>query len=463
MALLVTDYLDKAVKRFPNKIGFVDDTKSITFTELQTLSYHIAYKLIVKKYFKNPIAVFMDKSVECITTFIGIAYSGNFYVPIDVNMPYERISKIINILQPSAIISDNGSLKRIEPVIRSNCGIDILMYSDMFGENFEEIKIKQRIKSIIDTDVLYVLFTSGSTGEPKGVVVSHKSVISYTEWASKAFSLDQNVVLGNQTPFYFSMSVFDIYQTLKNAATMYIIPKMLFSFPIRLIEFLNKNNINLLYWVPSALCIVANSGVLDKRDTSNIRRILFAGEVMPTKQLNIWRKHLPKAFFANLFGPTEVTDICCYYILERVFADNEILPIGNACENAEILILDENNQLVKSKDVIGELCVRGSILACGYYNNPEKTNAVFIQNPLNKKYPEYIYRTGDLVHFNKKNELIYDGRKDFQIKHMGYRIELGEIEAVISSIDEIEMCCCLYTKKANSSVLFRKCVRRQTC
>lgn len=183
--------------------------------------------------------------------------------------------------------------------------------------------------------------------------------------------------------------------------------------------------------------------MLEKRSFVTLKKVLFCGEVMPNKQLNIWRKTYPNAIYANLYGPTEITDVCTYYIVEREFQDEEPLPIGKACQNTEILILDENDKLVRENE-IGELCVRGTGLSMGYYGDEEKTNKVFVQNPLNTKYKDLIYRTGDLVKYNEKGEIVYVGRKDFQIKHQGHRIELGEIESAVSAMNEIQQNCALY-------------------
>ena len=174
---------------------------------------------------------------------------------------------------------------------------------------------------------------------------------------------------------------------------------------------------------------------------------------MPNKQLNIWRKYNPEVLYANLYGPTEITDVCSYYIVNRKFVDNEPLPIGTACENTEIIILNGQNKLVDIGE-IGELCVRGSCLSMGYYRQTEKTENVFIQNPLNDRYREYIYRTGDLAKYNSIGEIIYIGRKDFQIKYQGHRIELGEIEAAAIELDNIQQSCAIYDEEKNQIVLF---------
>lgn len=186
----------------------------------------------------------------------------------------------------------------------------------------------------------------------------------------------------------------------------------------------------------------------------SLKNILFCGEVMPNKQLNQWRREYPDALYGNLYGPTEITDVCAAYIVDRDFRDDETLPIGKACRNTEIFLLDADDRLITEPDIPGELCVRGTCLAYGYYNNPEKTRSAFVQNPLNHAYPEKIYRTGDLAKFNELGELVYICRKDYQIKHMGHRIELGEIETAASSMPGINQNCCVYDERHHRIVMY---------
>lgn len=450
MASIVTDYLDSAAKYNPNKIAYVDSNRELTFKHLQDNSYRIASFLLNKKISKSPIAIYFNKNVDTIEALMGVAYSGNFYTIIDKKMPIDRVKKILNTLSPKLIITDDSSNDSIATLLD---GYEITTYKEMMNAKIDLPQIMQTKKKICDSDVLYVLFTSGSTGIPKGVVIPHKGVITYTEWCANEFKFDERTIFGNQTPFYFSMSVLDIFQTLRNSATMYIIPHNLFSFPIKLLAYMEERKINTIYWVPSALCLVANLKALNKVVVSTLEKVLFAGEVMPTKQLNAWLKTYPDVLFANLYGPTEVTDICTFYKVKNIIPDTESIPIGVPCKDSGIILLDENNGEAKKGD-IGELCVYGSTLAYGYYGNPQKTNEVFIQNPLNNKFNQVIYRTGDLVYYNEKDELIYKGRKDFQIKHMGHRIELGEIETIISSLEDITRCCCLYDINESKIVLF---------
>lgn len=451
----VLDYLRNSAKEFPNYKAVVDSRFSLSYRDLQENAEKIAYALISRNLFKKPIAVLMDKGSCEVAAFFGVALSGNYYTVIDDKMPQNRIEKILDTFKPAVIIASEKCRKKVS-LLQEHRSVETLFYEQMVSADLTEEKkalVASFESKIIDTDVLYVLFTSGSTGVPKGVIITHRSVIDYTEWASETFDFSHESVFGNQAPFYFDNSVLDIYSSVRNGATLHIIPQMCFSFPIRLLEYVRDNKINTVFWVPTVLSRIADVGILDNCDISCLKKILFAGEVMPARQLNIWRNRLPEAMFANLYGPTEITVDCTYYIINREIRDDEPVPIGFACENTDILVLNDQDELVTCGEK-GELCVRGSSLALGYYNNPEKTDSAFVQNPLNKMYRELIYRTGDVVHYNELGEIIFDGRKDFQVKHTGHRIELGEIETAVSSNALIQGCCCLHNAGKDQLVLF---------
>ncbi len=432
MKRIITDYLDETTSKFPDKVALTDGRRTLTFEELRAEARSVASELSRRKIFRQPIAIMLEQSVESIICMLGAAYSGNFYTIIDTKMPATRMNKILDTFEPALVIDK----KNINALIDSP---------------IDDTLLAMTARKINCMDVLYVLFTSGSTGVPKGVTIGQRSVMEYTEWVSKTFDVDENDVIGNQAPFYFDNSVLDIYQMVSRGATLHVIPRAAFMFPARLLEYIAANKINMIFWVPSILVSVANLGVLDEIDVACLKKIIFAGEVMPIKQLNQWRRKLPKAVFANLYGPTEITVDCTYYIVAHEFSDAESLPIGFECHKGDVLVLNADNRLVEGAEQ-GELCVRGSCLSYGYYNNPEKTVEAFVQNPVSD-YPEIIYRTGDLVHYNERGELMFDGRKDFQIKHMGYRIELGEIETAASSCDGIGEVCCLYDRAAEQIVM----------
>lgn len=447
----VTYWLDKSADKFPDKPAFVDENKTVTFSELRQRAMALATQMIRKGLFKRPVVVYLEKGVDVLVSFMGAAYSCNFYSPIDIDMPVSRVNKILEVLQPSLVVTTAA----LQDAFKSyNYEGDYLIFEEASALPADKQAIDATRGRGIDTDLLYVLFTSGSTGVPKGVTINHRSVIDYIDWVTETFEITQQDSFGNQAPFYFDNSILDIYSTIKTGATTYIIPKNLFAQPVPLLEYLKEKKINTIFWVPSALIVVAKLKAFRNVDLSDtLQRVLFCGEVMPNKQLNIWRKFLPDVLYANLYGPTEITDACTYYIVEREFADDEPLPIGIPMANTDILILNDKDEPV-SGDEVGELCVRGTSLSMGYYNNPEKTREAFVQNPLNPCVPETIYRTGDLVKYNDYGEIVYLSRKDFQIKHMGHRIELGEIETAVSSLPEIALCCCLYDEKRQKIVLF---------
>ena len=445
----ITDYLDKTSSLYPDKKCFVDEKKALSFYELKKIAYKIASSLINKSFSKRPIAIFMDKSVECICAMVGTTYSDNFYTILDTQMPKTRIKKIIETLKPEAIITDEKHEKDVKDFSGEAF---VFIYEKMIEAVANTNLVEEAKKRIIATDILYVLFTSGSTGMPKGVVISHQAVIAYTDWVSETFSIDNKTIFGNQTPFYFIMSGLDIYQTLAKGCTMYIIPKLAFSFPGMLLDYLEEKKINTVFWVPTALCMLANLGALKEKHLPELKLVMFGGEVMPTKQLNMWIEEYPDVMFVNQYGPTEMTDICAYYIVKRKISNEEAVPIGYPSSHYDIMLLDENDKLVTGSGV-GELCGRGPSLASGYYNDLKKTKEVFVQNPLNQAYPEVIYRTGDLVRKNEYGELVYVSRKDYQIKHLGHRIELGEIEVAVSALEGIDSSCCIYDEKTQKIVM----------
>ena len=450
MIRVITDYLDASAKRFPDKTAFADGTKTVSFSQLRRNAMNIAQAIIQKQLFKKPVAVFLDKGIECIESFLAVAYSGNYYTMIDTAMPDQRIGIILQNLNPDAVITSAQYREKVETLFGTD---NIILYEEAVSLPCDEDAVLSVTKKVIDSDVLYVLYTSGSTGIPKGVITPHRAVIGYVEAGTAAFHMDSETVIGNQAPFYFVISVIDIYYTIKNGGTTHIIPKEYFTFPGKLVRYIADNKITFLNWVSSALSLVANYRAFTKADLSCVKTVIFSGEVMPIKHLNAWMDALPGTTFINGYGSTEVTDNATYYVVSRRFKETDLLPLGIPLSNTSILVINEDNQPAKP-DETGELCVRGSNLSYGYYNDPERTEKVFIQNPLNSVYRETVYRTGDIVRYNEYGEIEYVGRKDFQIKHMGYRIELGEIEVNISSIDGVDEVCCTYDHDHQRIVAF---------
>lgn len=445
----VLEYLESAAAQKPDKTAYANEETGLTFREVLLLARAIGTFLSLEKIYKEPVIVFMKKHPDAIAAFYGILYGGNYYVPLDEEMPKERIQLIFQKLNPRAVICDL-STKDLIPTLGQG---KIYLYSDIIKTvPREEVLLSIREKAI-DTDPIYIVFTSGSTGIPKGVIACHRSVIDYIESLSEVLKFNENTVFGNQTPLYVDACLKELYPTLKFGATTYLIPKSLFRFPVKLVEFLNLYKINTVCWVVSALTMISSFDTLDKLIPRYLHTIAFGSEVFPIKQFNLWKKALPDARYFNLYGPTEATGMSCYYHVDRDFRTEEAMPIGKPFRNTEILLLDEKNQIPAPGDP-GEICIRGTALTLGYYGDFTRTQEVFTQNPLNQSYPELIYRTGDMGKYNAQGELLFLSRRDNQIKHMGHRIELGEIENGVNNLDGIKSACCLFDNDKKKIVLY---------
>lgn len=446
----ILDYLDAVVQKVPDKTAFSNGEEAMTFREIYHQSCAIGSFLANKGLYREPVVVFMGKHPKTITAFFGVIKGGNFYVPLDDEMPIGRIELILENLNPRIMICDEKTIEIVKTLPYEG---EAVLYDDICMTPVAETVLQEIYAKAIDTDPIYVVFTSGSTGVPKGVVACHRSVIDYIEQLSEVLGFHEETIFGNQTPLYFDACLKELYPTLKFGATTYLIPQKLFMLPVNLVEFLNEHRINTICWVVSALTMISSFQTFKTVVPQYLKTIAFGSEVFPIKQFNKWREALPQAVFTNLYGPTEGTGMCCYYRVEREFAEDETIPVGRPFKNTEILLLKENGEYAPFGEE-GEICIRGTSLTLGYYNNPEKTAEAFVQNPLNHAYPELIYKTGDIGRFNERGELMFVTRKDNQIKHMGHRIELGEIEVNVNRIEGIHSAACIYERTKGKIVLF---------
>ena len=445
----ILQYLEATAPRVPNKLAFSTGAEGLSFGELHTHARTIGAGLLRRGYNAEPVAVLMDKHPHTIATFFGALYAGCFYAALDGDMPVARMGLILDTLKPRLLIYDKKNAKTATKLVEEGLfSGEVLAWDDLsFAEGRELTPADEAAMAAvrarqIDTDPIYVVFTSGSTGVPKGVIACHRSVIDYTESLSTAIGFDENTVFANQTPLYFDAPLKEIMPTIKFGATAYLVPKMLFMFPVKLCEYLNEHKINTVCWVVSALTMISSLGALESHTPTSLTTVCFGSEVFPRKQYDLWRAALPEARFFNLYGPTEATGMSCFWPA-RDLAPDEPIPVGRPFHNTDLFLLTEENKRAADGEE-GEICLRGTCVTLGYYANPVKTAEAFVQNPLNPHYPEIIYRTGDIGRFNDRGELVFVSRRDAQIKHMGHRIELGEIEAAAAKVEGVRAACCVY-------------------
>lgn len=440
----ILEYLENSEKKHNSKVAVIDETGRYTYKELVENSKKIGSGILEKIDKGNPVPVLMEKGKETLSTFFGIVYAGCFYCLLNPSLPETRLKNIINTLNAKYIVTDQEHSELATKLVNKDY---ILLEEDLKNTDINQTKLNLIRQEILDVDPLYANFTSGSTGIPKGVVVGNRSVIDFIDNFTNIFNINENDIIGNQAPFDFDVSVKDIYSSISKGATLVIIPKRLFSLPVKLLDFICENKVTTLIWAVSALCLITTFHGLDYKTPKSVNKILFSGEVMPIKHIKQWIEHLPNAMFVNLYGPTEITCNCTYHIVDKSLNYVKSIPIGKHFPNEEVFLLNDKNELIKDTGKTGEICVKGTCLALGYYNNEEQTSKSFIQNPLNPNYIDIIYKTGDLGEYDENNDLHFLGRKDFQIKFMGHRIELEEIERAMEKIPEVERSCCIFNQE----------------
>jgi D-alanine--poly(phosphoribitol) ligase subunit 1 len=451
----IAQFFYSIVEKFENNkaIIFIDN-QFITYTELNKLSNQIARLFLEKGVRTNDVVcIFNDKTKYGFASMLACLKIGAIYANLDPDNPNARLKRILDICEPKVVVSDITEDQKISKLskeerydyIKIKRNANIAKINGYRAENIEESE------SITGANPAYIMFTSGSTGFPKGVLISHDNLLSFIKWSRNRFSVDENDILTNLNPIYFDNSVFDFYTALFSGASIAAIPKSIMNDHDRIVKCVDQIGCTVWFSVPSLLIYLMTMKTLNRNVLRNVRIFAFGGEGYPKKELKkLYDLYRDSSELINVYGPTECTCICSAYTIgEDEFSDfNELPLLGPINSNIGYTVLDEKKAQI-SKGGVGELCLLGPNVGIGYYNNKEKTESAFIRNPHNLKFYEKMYKTGDLVcekQVNGNTCLAFKGRKDNQIKHFGYRIELEEIETAINRNERVTQSVAVYHK-----------------
>ncbi len=451
MQSLAIEYLYHSSLRHSEKTAIYHDGKEITFGELWSQALLLAD--VLKTLFGSdsaPVAISIPKSIHAVKAISAVQLAGYVFVPVDTNVPPARREIMLKELGEHHLIeyAEGGfTVDGREIALKANGGPE--------ETSGLEKSLMGSLAGRASGEPLYVMFTSGTTGVPKGVTVSNLSVINYIEWAADTYDVNHEEVIGNQSPLFFDHFIFDMYMTFARGCSLHIIPEKFYRFPGTLVDYLIENRVTLTFFVPSVYTHLVALNLLDCSKELSLKKLLFAGEPMPLKILKKLRELFPDALLTNLYGPTEATVDATYWIFGDELGGLEKVPIGQPCRNVKIIILDDNGRPIYEKDKTGEICIGGLGVSPGYWNNPELTKEKFIQNPEHSYYRDIFYRSGDLGYLSSGDGLLYlVGRKDHQFKHLGQRIEPGDVENALLKAEFVETCSVQYDAENSEIVAF---------
>jgi len=437
--MLIQDLLEKSAAKKPRNTAVTAGRRSIDYRDLQGKSSYLAGQL--RKNGSKPgdkIALLLDKSIEAIVAIFGILKSGAAYIPLDIDSPANRQEYILQDIDAGVIITNQKNRQATEKIAGGRKHVKIVLIDTLLKENKGNI-VQTEDQGIDENDTAFILYTSGSTGVPKGVKISHRNALSFIDWAHDYFRVNAADVFSSHAPFHFDLSVFDLFVSIKAGAKLCLIPKVLSSFPLSLADFIEKNRITVWYSVPSILINLILNVKEFKTKLQSVRKLIYAGENFPVKYLKNIISQLVKTEFYNLYGPTETNVITYYKIRRNSRYLNSQIPIGYPCPYAEIKVLDENGENAKPGQK-GELIVKSSTMMQGYANNKKATAEVIKTLESSGTKDAKYYFTGDMVKVLGDNFFQLAGRKDNLVKVKGFRIELEEIESVLIKHEQVKEC-----------------------
>jgi amino acid adenylation domain-containing protein len=439
---LLQDYVTRPAERSPDTVAVVMEQERITYGELECRSNRLGRAL--RETGCRPgdrVCLLIPKSIAAVVGMLGVLKADCVYVPLDVNSPAARLGKIIASCDTPWLLA-TATTSVLAGLLAQTLPLRVAWLGEAppggIQPAFREDEITnlsgERPATYNSPDSpAHILFTSGSTGQPKGVIITHANVHTFLSWATEYFQMTASDRNSGHSPLHFDLSTFDIYGSFAVGAELHLVPPTVNLLPNKLAEFIRRSELTQWFSVPSALTYMAKFDVIKLNDFPSLKRLLWCGEVLPTPTLMYWMQKLPKVRFTNLYGPTEATIASSYYTVPKSPQDPRArIPIGHACEGEELLVLGSNLQTVKEGEV-GDLYIAGKGLSPGYWRDTEKTRAAFIQ--LEGTLDKRLYRTGDLAFYGADGLVYFAGRSDAQIKCRGHRVELGEIEAALNSLD----------------------------
>lgn len=437
------EYLELTEKRVPDRVAFYDDQESVTFAELKNMAQRIGTALAPAVLPCSPVALLMDsRSIHNIPAMYGVLYAGCAYAPLDISMPPKRLSQLLELLKPRVILADEKGEKALEEL--GEMEVPVLCYDSAVQTDIDLPVLGQIRRGTSVYDPMSILYTSGSTGIPKGSVQTHFSYLHWTEATIEVYGLDEDVVFGNQSPFFYANSIIDIFPPVALGAAVYLLPSGVLTFPKKFIECLNSHQVTELTMTPSSFIGVANAGVLEKGCLPNLRYGIMSGESMPWQPLKLWMQAANSAEWWHFYGSTEMFSVAVGKV-EGEPAAGETLAVGRPFSQVHILFVDEDGNEVEP-GTPGEMLVSSPWISAGYHRDAGRTKDAWMDDPMDRGWHERFFRAGDLGYLKEDGQLVVTGRRDTQIKHMGYRMELGEVEAALRSIPGWQDGCVLFHK-----------------
>lgn len=463
MSRRLQDYLTDSAQRTPDATALTLGDEELTYGELDTVTNRMAHALVENGCTPGSrVCVLAEKTPATIATLLATLKAGGIYVPVDSASPAPRVARIVSAAEPALIMADGSAGALVDQVMGQDDvgatipvgGIDGPLAGERFASAFARGDLAAlpaeapAVAPSHDAELAHLLFTSGSTGIPKGVMITHENVTAYVEWAVAHFGITARDRLSGHPPLHFDLSTMDMYTTFRAGAQLHLFPANLGVDPRGTAAFIRDRALTQWFSVPSVLTFLAKFDAVAQDDFPALERLLWCGEVLPTPVLAHWMRKLGHVRFTNLYGPTEATIASSFHDVREVPPDETVpVPIGRACAGEELLVLDSDAPpdaagtapaVPVATGEIGDLYIGGVGLSPGYWRDEEKTSAVFLPDP--RRPGARLYRTGDLARVDDDGVVHFLGRADSQIKSRGYRIELGEIEAAVNTVDGVREC-----------------------